>query len=62
MLVVLWNFIWAYGIVITGKHHASYHEFIVINTMTGFFMFNILEQMLPEVSAQTATSLFVHRP
>lgn len=24
-LVVCWSFVWAYGIVITGKHHASFH-------------------------------------
>lgn len=41
-LVVVWAFIWAYGIVITGKHHASFHEFIVMNTMVGYFIFSAL--------------------
>jgi hypothetical protein len=41
-LVVCWSCIWAYGIVITGKHHATFHEFIYMNTMVGYFMFSAL--------------------
>lgn len=47
VLVMVWSLIWAYGIVITGKHHATFHEFIVINSMAGYFMFGVIEQVLP---------------
>jgi drug/metabolite transporter (DMT)-like permease len=42
LLVVVWSLIWAYGIVITGTHHATFHAFIYINSALGYFMSSVL--------------------
>lgn len=47
LLVVVWSCVWSYGIIISGKHHASFHQFIFINTLVGFFMFGIMELGIP---------------
>lgn len=45
--VIVWNAVWAYGVVITGKHHSSINELILINTLVGLFMFTTFEMTLP---------------
>lgn len=45
--VVLWSLVWAYGIIITGKHHATINEFILINAVIGFFMHALMEEAIP---------------
>jgi drug/metabolite transporter (DMT)-like permease len=47
LLVVVWSCFWSYGIIISGKHHASFHQFIFINTLVGFFMFAVMELSIP---------------
>jgi hypothetical protein len=46
-LVVVWSCAWSYGIIITAKHHASFHQFIFINALVGIFMFAVLELGIP---------------
>ena len=46
-LVVVWSCAWSYGIIISAKHHASFHQFIFINTLVGFFMFAVMELGIP---------------
>ncbi len=40
--VIVWNVVWAYGVVITGKHHSSINELILINSIVGLFLFGVL--------------------
>jgi drug/metabolite transporter (DMT)-like permease len=47
--VVLWSLVWAYSIVTTSKHNASFNEFILINSLFGHFMFaSIQMHLVPE--------------
>lgn len=46
-LIIVWAAIWAYGITITAKHQSSFHGFILINSLVGYFMFALVEMMLP---------------
>jgi hypothetical protein len=62
IVVVVWSCIWAYGIVISGKHHASFHEFVLIHSIVGYFMFSLTELMLAEATPNSLYDLFVRRP
>lgn len=61
--VMAWSFIWAYGIIITGKHHASFNEFIFINAIVGFAMFCAMEMMIPIYNGDSSINhLFTSKP
>lgn len=59
--VVVWSFVWGYGIVITGKHHSSINELVWVNSVTGLFIFGCCQMAIP-VDLGGSLSLFVRRP
>jgi drug/metabolite transporter (DMT)-like permease len=62
LCVVLWNIIWAYGIVITGKHHSTINELLLINALVGLFFFGILEIFLPVNGSSELNTLLTRKP
>lgn len=46
LMVVVWSSVFAYAIVITGKHHASFHESILFNSVEGYLISSIFYNFL----------------
>lgn len=62
LMVLLWMVFWAYGIVITAKHHSSINQFIFINSLVGLYMTSAFEMMISDEHEQQLSNLYIRQP